>query len=183
MQLGFSVRLKKYSGILLVGFVVGFAAGQMIGPNFVKPSATIYYQKSLQGKVYIDSLPQPDGSCSPYPDNDPALESVIVTDGKTLGYPLGLTDFFDSDLQPEDGLCSYGDEFPISISPTGVYELVFSENFNSYSEDVPIFEGKPEPNIFLFGADSSIAPTWFRWLLTTVSCPNNKNICVRPVEP
>ena len=179
MQLGFSFRVKRHAGILLVSFVVGFAAGQMISPNFIKTSETIYYQKSVQGKVYIDSLPQSDGGCPPQPDGDGSLGSVIVTDGETHGYPLGHTAFYESDLQPDDGLCRYRGEFPISISPTGVYELVFTGDYDSLLRDVPTFKGKAEPNVFLFGSDSSITPTWFRWLLTTVSCPKDQKVCVR----
>ena len=180
MRLGSFGQVKKYAGILLSCFFIGFAAGQILGPNILKPSTPIYYQKSLVGKVFIDSLPDPDGSCPSSPGDNYYLDTAIVTDGEILGYPLGHLDFsFESDPQPFDGLCSYGVDFPISISPTERYELMFSESYDAGSAAIPIFVAEPGPNPFLLGADKSVSPAWLRWLLTTISCPDNQPICLR----
>ena len=179
MRINFFKEFKKLVVTLIAVFVAGFVIGQMLGRYVVEPSAAIYYQKSLQGKVYIESLPGIDGKCPYQPNDDYGLDSAVVTDGELLGYPLGSTDFFNFDLQPVNGRCSYGEEFSISISPTGTYELAFNSNADSASENIPIFVGVPEPSVFLWGNDDSITPTWLRWLLTTVSCPNSQTICIR----
>jgi len=177
VRLGSFGQVKKYAGILLSCFFIGFAAGQIIGPNILKPSTPIYYQKSLVGKVFIDSLPDPDGSCPSYPGDNYYLDNAIVTDGEILGYPFAFS--FESDPQPFEGLCDYRVDFPISISRTGRYELMFSESYDSRYAALPVFVAEPVPNPFLFGSDESVSPAWLRWFLTTISCPDNQPICLR----
>lgn len=179
MRLGPIDQVKKYTGILLFCLVIGFAAGLIIGPNILEPSTTVYYQKSLVGIVRVDSLPDPDGSCPYQPGDNTDLDSVIVTDGVILGYPLGHLSLSEFELQPEDGLCKYGQTFPISISPTGRYELMFSESYDSRYDSIPTFAAEPGPNPYVFGSDESISPGWIRWFLTTISCPDNRPICPR----
>lgn len=179
MRINFTMEIKKLVSASILVFIGGFAIGQMIGRYVVEPSAAIYYQKSLQGLVYVETLPGVDGKCPNWPNDDYGLESAIVTDGELLGYPLGGTDFFEEDTQPGNGLCTYRGDFSISISPTGIYELAFNQNADSANENIPIFVGVPRPNVFLYGNDAPIAPTWLRWLLTTVSCPNSQVICIR----
>ena len=61
--LNITTESKKLISALTVVFVAGFAIGQMIGRYVVEPSAAIYYQKSLQGLVYVETLPGVDGKC------------------------------------------------------------------------------------------------------------------------
>ena len=63
MRINFTMEIKKLVSASILVFIGGFAIGQMIGRYVVEPSAAIYYQKSLQGLVYVETLPGVDGKC------------------------------------------------------------------------------------------------------------------------
>lgn len=178
--------IRKYAGYFLILFIVGFAIGQRIGSFVLTPSPTVYFKETLRGVAYIDSLPTSDGECAYDPADNTFLNDAIVTDSKTRGYVLGSIEFWDSELEPgQDGMCSYGGDFDVSISPNGIYELAFPSIY-SPTDDIPVFEALPELSPYIDPADAKevsqlrpVSQTWVRWLLTTVSCPNDQPICVR----
>ena len=177
-----SLEMKNNRDIRMIALftslslLFGIYAGQFSAGLVASRFSNYRYAEVVRGTVYIDTPSQIE-ICPPYPDDDRTLSSFIITDGKTNGYALGESEINEKGLEPYSYKCSYTLEFPIEVSPTGKYSLIFSSGTDIESSLSGEFEfnGILGDNAFI-PEGSGIEPSAVLWFLTTV-CPGTQLIC------
>jgi hypothetical protein len=158
---------------LLLGLFIGQFSGKFLAGKF----SSFQYVETISGTVYIDTPSQIE-VCPPYPNDDPALSSFIITDDKTNGYALGEGEIYEYGLEPSSYKCSYSLNFPIEVSPTGKYSLIFSSgsDFESSLNGDLAFDGSVS-DYYDSPQGAKIQPSNVLWFLTTV-CSGSQLICL-----
>ena len=168
--------IRKIALFTSISLLLGIYTGQFSAGLVADRFSNYRYAETVTGTVYIDT-PSPIEICPPYPDDNGTLSSFIITDGKTNGYALGESEIYEDGLEPYSYKCSYTLEFPIEVSPTGEYSLIFSSGTDieaSLSGELE-FDGLLGDNAFI-PEGSGIEPSAVLWYLTTV-CPGTQLIC------
>ena len=158
---------------LLSGLFIGQFSGKFLAGKF----SSFRYAETISGTVYIDT-PSKSDVCPLYPNDDFELSMFIITDDKTNGYALGEGRIWENGLEPRSYKCSYSLDFPIEVSPTGKYSLIFSSgsDFESSLNGDLSFEGIVK-DYYDSPQGAKIQPSDVLWFLTTV-CSGSQLICL-----
>jgi hypothetical protein len=169
-------------GLVAVAVILGFFVGERLEILNDSRKAPVLYQSVIKGYLAVQSEAI-EGACPNWPNDQITLSNPIVTDGNTRGFALGHTSIYESDLLPneQDGFCWYSNEFEVLLSPTGKYELSFT-NLADTAEKGNTFIAQPMPSRYLDGVEWRLEAHWVEWLLTTIDCPEGMDLCLRDVK-